>query len=808
MEPCKLTRAEKIGVLRELANVLDTLPALPAAAGSKPEAKPKPRSAALLAQVAREEAAVEQGQQQQQQYQHQRECPVGFRQGQQLLPRTATLYRAPWAELQLLADALSFGWLGPAALSFLAVREVRLVLGRAAPGRGPVLFRPLLPPRPCTAAAFEGSAWPLAQAHRRLLGVLGILLLINLGAWTISLITVGLGSADRNPLNALWAWQFQALTDFSGSVLHGAPSLLALSGWSLLAAILAGVFFAAHVMGKTSLTRLLGADVGSVLSVALLPRAPLAMVSYPWLPSQLAIARSLASCLPGAWVDVQMLTPGCNVAAITSGTSHWAFCLVLVISADYLSRDACALEFVTAALNRSADYQHTVAYAAAEGGEAGVPALPPAALDLLRRLGISVFEGPEELLQHLHAHVYTCSTASDRARVTAWYGRVSDARSDVPRGLRLPFPSLRASASGAAAGAAVAAGEAAGAVAAAAAPPSGPWRLLPPPLAVCAGRFYLSADGQHLGLHAALSLEQLAIAACVAFLALAAGFHAGAYLQLQPGATMAPGTAYGMPLVALAVLGMIVVSSLPLQVDLDARNYHSDVLLNLSVAAWFNHLQPSSAAGEKQRRSLGAFSWSSSGGSGGGGGSSSGGGSGRSSSSSAGGGPAEEIHPLLRFSVTIFVPAAAASIPPGTRLHVALRNTADFLCRLGLDTAQVALDGGSGEQGARQGSTIFVFVLLAAEDREAWRERWRGRVSEDRAVLVVSQALMEAEGSSDLRGHMLIVLQQCQATGEYSLSVNSAYAGEGFVVCLLDALGAKVGPAFLERERAAREGRS
>jgi hypothetical protein len=376
--------------------------------------------------------------------------PPDFDPGQQLLPRTAVRYRAPFADFFLFLNSLAFDTLGSFFCGgIILAREVRLVLARE--GGGPVLFRPVLPPRPATALDFDGAAWPALLARYRLLSILFILLAINAGAWVISLVTVAMGGGGSgNPLQPVWAWQFEALVDFAASVMlgstaalaanfspavqRGASSLIALAAWALLGAILCVLGFWLHVSGKAHSTRLIRGKPGlaSVLPLAVTPRAPLIMISYPWTAATRDVARSLAAVLPNAWVDVQMLVPGGNVPKITASVSRWAFCLVICLSTDYLKRSACVLEFVTAALKRKW-YQTTVAF------------LPPGELsdgakELVKQLGIQVFEDPRELLDHLNNHVYTCTTVEDQQRCSAWFGRVSTVRVASPRGLRMPAP--------------------------------------------------------------------------------------------------------------------------------------------------------------------------------------------------------------------------------------------------------------------------------------------------------------------------------------------------------------------------------
>jgi hypothetical protein len=236
-------------------------------------------------------------------------CPLSFDPGQQLLPRTAAMYRAPCARLFLFLNALLFDHLGRFYCDgVLRVRETRLVLVRKAqpkraPGdqrRAPLLFSPVLAPLQASKLEYMGSDWSNTLATYRLFGILAILLFVNASAWFITLITVFLDTAQGNPFNAVWAWQFTAMQDVARSVLEGVPTLLALALWAILAAVLAVLFFWLHVQAKQPQTRCLRGQVGlaSVLPLTLTPRAPLCMVSYPWAEGHLDVARSLASCLP------------------------------------------------------------------------------------------------------------------------------------------------------------------------------------------------------------------------------------------------------------------------------------------------------------------------------------------------------------------------------------------------------------------------------------------------------------------------------------------------------------------------------
>jgi hypothetical protein len=219
------------------------------------------------------------------------------------------MYRAPCARLFLFLNALLFDHLGRFYCDgVLRVRETRLVLVRkaqpkgsaAAQRRAPLLFSPVLAPLQASKLEYMGSDWSNTLATYRLFGILAILLFVNASAWFITLITVFLDTAQGNPFNAVWAWQFTAMQDIARSVLEGVPTLLALALWAILAAVLAVLFFWLHVQAKQPQTRCLRGQVGlaSVLPLTLTPRAPLCMVSYPWAEGHLDVARSLASCLP------------------------------------------------------------------------------------------------------------------------------------------------------------------------------------------------------------------------------------------------------------------------------------------------------------------------------------------------------------------------------------------------------------------------------------------------------------------------------------------------------------------------------
>jgi hypothetical protein len=282
--------------------------------------------------------------------------------------------------------------------------------------------------------------------------------------------------------------------------------------------------------------------------------------------------------------------------------------------------------------------------------------------------------------------------------------------------------------------------------------------LLAPPQAIVAGRFYLLADGKQMGTYTAFSLEQVSLFFGAFFTVLAAGLMVGSYWQtVFSGGTPRLATYVGLPLVALSIVALLVGSTLPLCVDLGFNAFHSDVLLPLNVAAYCNHLNVK----KKKKAQV-----------------------------------AESVKSLV-FSIALLRPVDGL----GNRLaslEDALANIALFLNKMGLPVESLSLDDGEDEAAARSSATIFVFVLPSVTAAEAWRDRWAPSMSTSRMVLVVTKEVMER--CAYCRELMLIIV------GEHNgLSETSAYASEGFAVALIDALGAKVGAAFLERERESRK---
>jgi len=497
--------------------------------------------------------------------------------------------------------------------------------------------------------------------------------------------------------------------------------------------------------------------------------------------------------------------------------SRWAFCLIICLSQDYLQRNACVLEFVTAVLSRRW-YQHTLAFlpeGTTASGTGTTGPLSAGAVALVERLGVRVFRDPRALLLYMDSHIYACTAPDDAHRCTAWFGRVSAVRCDAPRGLRLPSPAIAATP-----------------VALAHVD-----RLLPPKHAICAGRHYLTADGTVLGKYAAISLEQLALAAALLFTAFSAGCMGGSYWQLEVARLSGPqqqqqqqqqqlglGTTVGLPVAALGIVLLLVCSTLPLRVDLGFANHHSPVLLPLNVAAFCNHLRdPSRSVYDKSILGLGGIlgtvqgrikrgmqtaghtlaragtrlashlrrpSFSAPGSST----------SSTSSDAAMGDGVPPPPASSLLFSIAFLVPPGALREDSGKALpglQAAIDNMAAFLRILGHDASVLVMDNGEDEQLARATATLFVFVLPTLEAAGAWAARWSAAVPTERSVLIVSEGVMQ--GADYVRKFMLILVGD-----SHGLSPMSSYAGEGLAVAVLDALGAKIGPAFLNRERESR----
>ena len=489
--------------------------------------------------------------------------------GLQLLPRTAFLYRAPWAELLLSADALLFGFLAPRLRGFARLRETNIQLvrvpaagGAGAGGEAHTLFAPLLDPVPASSVAFDGMRYKWALNQRRLLLIALMLLGINVGAWVISFTSLGVG-ALANPLQPVWRWQMVAVSDFVASVTAGDRIALQFAGWASLFGLIACVALWIVSDGKRRYVThfMLGAGaLPTVLPLVLSRAAPLVMVSYPWRGTHGAkdVARSLAASAPNCWIDVQMLASGTSVAAVTGAVSRWAYALVVVMSDVYLESQACLLEFSTALLRRQW-YQRTIIYVP-DGSVSR-----PENLELLERLeavGVDIVRTPEDLVAFLNRHVYHCEE-EDLQRCIAWHQETARPVSNVvDSGVRLPSPVIKAR----------------------------QWpvfvsplhRVLAPSNAIRAGSLFLSADGLELGHCWALTAEQVLLAVVPITIIVGAACMAAANAE----SPLSIGTLVGLPIVFVIIQVLLLASALPSAVDLDARNMHSPLLLPLCVAAY------------------------------------------------------------------------------------------------------------------------------------------------------------------------------------------------------------------------------
>ena len=413
-----------------------------------------------------------------------------FTKGLQLLPRTAVRYVMPYAQLFVALDALTFGWLGRANLE--TVRHERIYLNQvprtsdSEPAH--TTFSPVLAPLSSFDTAFDSRKYTKALASTWVgwvLLALGCFLLADGGV--VSLNVMLPDGPSQNPFVFLNTFIFAIIEDLRRSIVEAKPAALSFAFFFALAVVGLAVLFLLLVLGRSGQAAFLNAssrDLPSMLALVLRTPATQLMVSYTWRKPYIDVARSLACACPNVWVDVQALASGVDIGEVTASVSRWSFAQVVFLSDEYLTSEACLLEFFTALLTRQW-WQHLIEYC--DKDYAGK--VSEEALKLLKDIGCTVVRNGKDLLSALDKKVYSCDQGSeDASKAVEWWGKVGLAREDVSRDMLLPSPKVLK-----------------------------PFlnlaytRLFPPSNAIVAGHAYISADGCEMGHSLGLTIE-LAIA--------------------------------------------------------------------------------------------------------------------------------------------------------------------------------------------------------------------------------------------------------------------------------------------------------
>ena len=532
-----------------------------------------------------------------------------FTKGLQLLPRTAVRYVMPYAQLFVALDALTFGALGRATLE--TVRHERIYLNHVPKSpdneHAHTTFSPVLAPLSSFDTSFDSRKYTKALASKWVgwvLLALGAFLVADGGV--VSLNVMLPGGPSQNPFTFLNTFIFAIVEDIRRTVVEAKPAALSFAIFTIVAVVALAILFLLLVLGRSGQAAYLNTssrDLPSMLALVLRTPATQLMVSYTWRKPYVDVARSLACACPNVWVDVQALASGVDIGEVTASVSRWSFAQVVFLSDEYLTSEACLLEFFTALLTRQC-WQHLIVYC--DENYAGK--VSKEALQLLHDMGCTVVCSGKELLSALDKKVYCCDR-EDAPKAVEWWGKVGLAREDVSRDILLPSPKVLK---------------------------TQPFlnfaytRLFPPSNAIVAGHAYISADGCEVGHSLGLTIE-LAIALfallCTIlgytafFLSLAEADAAG--LQLYWGVrecihlscsllfpsltfsfhTLSPPSQmrYFMP-VFVGLLGLIIASAgWMLSVLVDIRCYHSGLLLPLNVAAHVNSSDLTDSGGQRKR---------------------------------------------------------------------------------------------------------------------------------------------------------------------------------------------------------------
>ena len=696
-------------------------------------------------------------------------------------------FRHPFASLICLLDAFFFGffaWL----LGFRVLGD-NLVAASAAPGGGTPLFYSL-EHRSESSQGFNSRLRSGAAARRRLMAV------------TVLLI-VGVIWAQIEFWAGLYIFSLP-LFDTLGSTFVdvGIRSLglrTTLGFFAILSNIVLAILYISFLLGLQDKTSLLDLPPGALTAVfpfLLKARNPLTMVSYKWETKGTRspfTARSLAYVLPNSWLDVRWLSPGMNVPAETYSIARGAFCLVVVVSPSYFRSPACVLETAAALLERDDTQQHTVFFESAPG------VLPPAAAEVLRRHGVSVFTDPGDLVDYLSSRVYACSDVADRARLVRWYlgAGMAVPNSNLDRNLLLPATAVKTSFGVSSNGAPV--------LSSFFYPPA-------PRNAIVAGTSYISADALSLGRCSAWSVEYLLIVLLLEglFTCLSAG-NADVSIWI------------GVLFVAAGLMSFV----FPLSIFLDPRNFHSPELLPINAAAICNSTgitmvaRSAGRSRSSQARTSPLASAESP--------------SSPAVSRRASAASFSEENPLVSVGAAAASASAAAftvtlymSAPQGEELNRRLRNIASFIGPFccGLETSVVTDAKFDSSMTSRlqaiSSAHIAVVVLQTREDADSWLAGPSQSWPESQTVLCASKEvlfshkelgkfmclLLPDAADSKAAAAAASLLPRWLAGAGVGQGENNLNPYSGFAPSLIDAIGSKIGHAFFSAQSPAKSARS
>ena len=438
---------------------------------------------------------------------------------------------------------------------------------------------------------YDGRRHTYAAVRRRLLSIAGFLFILVLAAWVdwtlsqVRLPPIPNYNVLRNGIlqfilrdavqpsssvfrsMALWAGQW---FDY----MSHASAKDALSYWGVVSFCMFSIAFGAALLQLAPRTRLLNLPAGgltAVLPLFLKPQDPLAMVSYGWSderPANVVMARSIAHALPDCWIDVRWLAPGVVVAKETILAARSSYCLVVMLSAYFLTRPACLLELVAALHTRDCREQHTL-FLCLEPNLLGDK--KDEIMALFSSNGMQLFDDASKLLAYLSAHVYASTTPDDTSRLLSWYGNHASPLRVLNRSLIMPSPFV--------------------------APPASasfntrlqsvlamlPTFAMPaaPMHALVAGTNFLSSDALTTGRCSAYSIEHLFTSVAIVL-----GFIAASVLFINVDMWTTDGVTVWLPFLVIAVV--LISFFAPLLVFFDPRVRHSAELLPINAAAACN----------------------------------------------------------------------------------------------------------------------------------------------------------------------------------------------------------------------------
>jgi hypothetical protein len=741
--------------------------------------------------------------------------------GHQLLPSQNTQWVHSLAPLYLLLQACfaPYLWGALGLPKVMSLRERLLVVRERPQAEGNFEapdIRTIVLAAPSSDMTYNAGQHQMAVFRARaILALLGAVA-INLVGWVAVLgwsflPSEGSPSPARQAAGIL-SWAMDLIVLMVQALTQQRPSYMGFAIVMMFVGVICVVAFVLRVLEKLPIVLPYSGtgegDLPAVMPLLLdVKNTPFAMVSYAWGSTPLdkdfaQTARALAAALPNCWCDVQMMSSGTVVPAVTAQVARTAHLLVMVITPAYLRSRNCSIELMAAVLYRRS-YHQTWAYLAGT--------VPPAVEDFLRdNLGIKVYRSITDLLKDAGQKVYRIerseSSPIQAESLMNWFSVYSEARESVSRNFRLPTPMVRKGRFYACSSrritpdddllrmtaVSVGGGEGGSQSMAAVARPS----ILKPRGAVSVAGLYLAADALAVGECVVLVAEQVLLVAALVSMAIVYLLMRYGYLYNVPIAGVFPqdvplSTWLLFPIFVGIMMVLAVVVILPFALNVDVRTHHSSLLRPLCAAAFIQSFTDKGKGGGDATAAA---------------------------DSSTTGAADPPSRPTVGGTMTFLFAVGKRVEGKGhdPLLEHKINNVITFMRRIGGEGFAKRVAYGKDVEDPKElakdftGLCVCVFVLRSPEDVQYWlKMHCGGGFPLSNTILVVEEgAKMQKVQDKDAMEPVNVVVQgKILRLNDYIyLDMGVINKGEvgaytGFAPMLLDNIGAKIGSAYLSALR-------